>query len=148
MMIMKNCIKIFRIVNLLIWIITFLFLFIQWNNIPNQIPLHYNLYGLIDNYGEKSILILVFILETIIFLLLNGMKWVIKLVITSSDSKKSLINHSFFIGECLVFLSNMSFSLLIYHMATLSNISPWLTFGPLILFILIVCFSIYQIETR
>lgn len=67
MMIMKNCIKIFRIVNLLIWIITFLFLFIQWNNIPNQIPLHYNLYGLIDNYGEKSILILVFILEILSF---------------------------------------------------------------------------------
>lgn len=144
---MKTITKILQIINILFLILTLLFLFIQWDQIPIQIPVHYDLYGTIDNYGQKNSLIGLFIIEIFIYLLLKGIKWVIKLVINSSDTKKSLKNYVSFIGESFIFVSSLSFSMLIYHMAASSNISFWLTFGPLILLILISCFAFYKFET-
>lgn len=62
-------------------------------------------------------------------------------------STYSIKQYISFIAESFIFVSNFSFSMLIYHMATSSNISFWLTFGPLVLVILIICFTFFKFET-
>lgn len=144
---MKTTSKILQIINILFLILTFLFLVIQWNQIPIQIPTHYDIYGTMDNYGQKNSLIGFFIIELVIYLLLKGIQWIVKLAINSSDTKKSFKQYISFIAESFIFVSNFSFSMLIYHMATSSNISFWITFCPLILAILIASFTFYKFET-
>lgn len=144
---MKTTSKILKIINILFLILTLIFLIVQWNQIPMQIPTHYDLYGTMDNYGQKNSLIGFFIIELVIYLLLKGIQWIVKLTINSSDTKKSFKQYISFIAESFIFVSNFSFSMLIYHMATSSNISFWLTFGPLVLAILIICFTFYKFET-
>lgn len=144
---MKTTSKILKIINILFLILTLIFLIVQWNQIPMQIPTHYDLYGTMDNYGQKNSLIGFFIIELVIYLLLKGIQWIVKLAINSSDTKKSFKQYISFIAESFIFVSNFSFSMLIYHMVTSSNISFWLTFGPLVLAILIICFTFFKFET-
>lgn len=144
---MKTTSKILQIINILFLILTFLFLVIQWNQIPIQIPTHYDIYGTMDNYGQKTSLIGLFIIEIVIYLLLKAIQWIVKLAINSSNTKKSFKQYISFITELFILMSNFSFSMLIYHMATSSNISFWITFCPLILAILIASFTFYKFET-
>lgn len=144
---MKTTSKILQIINILFLILTFLFLVIQWNQIPIQIPTHYDIYGTMDNYGQKTSLIWLFIIEIVIYLLLKAIQWIVKLAINSSNTKKSFKQYISFIAELFILMSNFSFSMLIYHMATSSNISFWITFCPLILAILIGSFTFYKFET-
>mgnify|MGYP000341970605 FL=1 len=144
---MKTTSKILQIINILFLILTFLFLVIQWNQIPIQIPTHYDIYGTMDNYGQKTSLIRLFIIEIVIYLLLKAIQWIVKLAINSSNTKKSFKQYISFIAELFILMSNFSFSMLIYHMATSSNISFWITFCPLILAILIASFTFYKFET-
>ena len=144
---MKTTSKILQIINILFLILTFLFLVIQWNQIPIQIPTHYDIYGTMDDYGQKTILIGLFIIEIVIYLLLKAIQWIVKLAINSSNTKKSFKQYISFIAELFILMSNFSFSMLIYHMATSSNISFWITFCPLILAILIASFTFYKFET-
>lgn len=144
---MKTTSKILQIINILFLILTFLFLVIQWNQIPIQIPTHYDIYGTMDNYGQKTGLIGLFIIEIVIYLLLKAIQWIVKLAINSSNTKKSFKQYISFIAELFILMSNFSFSMLIYHMATSSNISFWITFCPLILAILIASFTFYKFET-
>ena len=85
---MKTTSKILQIINILFLILTFLFLVIQWNQIPIQIPTHYDIYGTMDNYGQKTSLIGLFIIEIVIYLLLKAIQWIVKLAINSSNTKK------------------------------------------------------------
>ena len=144
---MKTTSKILQIINILFLILTFLFLVIQWNQIPIQIPTHYDIYGTMDNYGQKTSLIRLFIIEIVIYLLLKAIQWIVKLAINSSNTKKSFKQYISFIAELFILMSNFSFSMLIYHMATSSNISFWITFCPLILAILIASFTFYKFKT-
>lgn len=144
---MKTTSKILQIINILFLILTFLFLVIQWNQIPIQIPTHYDIYGTMDDHGQKTSLIGLFIIELVIYLLLKAIQWIVKLAINSSNTKKSFKQYISFIAELFILMSNFSFSMLIYHMATSSNISFWITFCPLILAILIASFTFYKFET-
>ncbi|WP_413604655.1 DUF1648 domain-containing protein [Faecalitalea cylindroides] len=51
---MKTTSQILKIINILFLILTLIFLIVQWNQIPMQIPTHYDLYGTMDNYGKKT----------------------------------------------------------------------------------------------
>lgn len=68
-----------------------------------QIPTHYDLYGTMDNYGQKNSLIGFFIIELVIYLLLKGIQWIVKLAINSSDTKNHL-NNIFLLSLNLSFL--------------------------------------------
>lgn len=100
-----------------------------------------------DNYGQKTSLIGLFIIEIVIYLLLKAIQWIVKLAINSSNTKKSFKQYISVIAELFILMSNFSFSMLIYHMATSSNISFWITFCPLILAIFIASFTFYKFET-
>ena len=94
---MKTTSKILKIINILFLILTLIFLIVQWNQIPMQIPTHYDLYGTMDNYGQKNSLIGFFIIELVIYLLLKGIQWIVKLAINSSDTKKSFKLYLYFL---------------------------------------------------
>ena len=106
---MKTTSKILKIINILFLILTLIFLIVQWNQIPMQIPTHYDLYGTMDNYGQKNSLIGFFIIELVIYLLLKGIQWIVKLAINSSDTKKSFKQYISFIAESFIFVSNFFF---------------------------------------
>jgi uncharacterized membrane protein len=61
-----------EIITILILIGMYAYLFLKWSTIPDQIPGHYNAAGEIDRWGNKSELITLPILSTILYLLLTA----------------------------------------------------------------------------
>ena len=87
-------------------------------------------------------------IETFIFLILSAVSFILNNYIEYADSKKKVYKRYIPItGHLLSLISNTTFSILMFKMSNLSNISPWLTFAPLILVIIIFCFVIYKVST-
>lgn len=59
--------RVINIICLLVLIGTTVFLIAYWKNIPNEIPMHYNAAGEVDNMGDKSSVIMLPILNWIMF---------------------------------------------------------------------------------
>ena len=55
----KIC-KIVHRITLLIGLLTIVVPLAFWSKIPNEIPIHYGASGVVDNYADKSSLILLF----------------------------------------------------------------------------------------
>lgn len=72
--------------SLLIGAMTIAVPILFWNRIPEQIPLHYNSSGLVDNWSDKSSLVLLFLA---IVLLMGMMSIAVYFVKTNMDSKYS-----------------------------------------------------------
>lgn len=66
-------------------LLPFMYLAYLWNELPNQVPIHWNLKGEIDRYGDKSELIL-------IPFLLPVLSYAIFLVVPKIDPKNKLNN--------------------------------------------------------
>lgn len=111
-----------------------------------QIPTHYDLYGTMDNYGQKNSLIGFFIIELVIYLLLKGIQWIVKLAINSSDTKKSFKQYISFIAESFILYQTFLFDVDLPYGYIIKYLF-WLTFGPLVLVILIICFTFFKFET-
>lgn len=145
---MKICNRILRFSNCIIWCATLVLLIYFWDQIPMQVPMHYDLFGIADNFGDKEVLIGLFVIETFIFLILSAISFLLNNYTEYSASKKKVYKRYIPItGNVLSLISNITFSILMFKMSSLSNISPWLTFTPLILVILLFCFVIYKVNT-
>lgn len=64
-------------------LLPFLYLAYVWNQLPTQVPLHWNLKGEVDRYGDKSELILIPILTSLLI-------YVIFLAVPYIDPKKQI----------------------------------------------------------
>lgn len=64
-------------------LLPFLYLAYVWNKLPAQVPLHYNIRGEVDRYGDKSELILIPIMTSLLV-------YVIFLVVPYIDPKKQI----------------------------------------------------------
>ena len=64
-------------------LLPFLYLAYVWNQLPEQVPLHYNIKGEVDRYGDKSELILIPILLPLLI-------YVIFLAVPYIDPKKQI----------------------------------------------------------
>ncbi len=64
-------------------LLPFLYLAYVWNQLPEQVPLHYNIKGEVDRYGDKSELILIPILLPVLI-------YAIFLVVPYIDPKKQI----------------------------------------------------------
>ncbi|WP_228236415.1 SdpI family protein [Allomuricauda sp. M10] len=64
-------------------LLPFLYLAYVWNQLPEQVPLHYNLKGEVDRYGDKSELIMIPILLPLLI-------YVIFLAVPYIDPKKQI----------------------------------------------------------
>ena len=56
------------VITLLTFIFAVLFLFIQWNTMPEKVPIHYNEMGKVDRLGFKAELFLLPLIGTIIWI--------------------------------------------------------------------------------
>ncbi|WMN07321.1 SdpI family protein [Marivirga arenosa] len=64
-------------------LLPFVYLAYVWNDLPNKVPLHWNLQGEVDRFGEKTELILaVFVLPVLVYVLL--------LIVPKIDPKNKL----------------------------------------------------------
>ena len=75
-----------HILSLMIGMFSIVCPVIFWSKIPERIPMHYNAAGKIDNWGEKSTLILLFF---VVVLMMGMMSIVIYVVKSSMDSRYS-----------------------------------------------------------
>jgi len=73
-------------VSLLIGALTILLPIVFWSNIPDRIPMHYNAAGEVDNWSDKTSLILLFF---VIALLMGVMSIAVYLVKSTMESKYS-----------------------------------------------------------
>lgn len=64
-------------------LLPFLYLAYVWNQLPEQVPLHYNIKGEVDRYGDKSELILIPIMTSLLI-------YVIFSVVPYIDPKKQI----------------------------------------------------------
>jgi uncharacterized membrane protein len=64
-------------------LLPFLYLAYVWNQLPTEVPLHWNIKGEVDRYGDKSELILIPILTSVLI-------YVIFLVVPYIDPKKQI----------------------------------------------------------
>lgn len=68
---------------ILIALLPFFYLYYIWNSLPIRVPMHYNMSGEIDRYGDKSELIL-------LISILSGVGYFMFLIITKIDPKQKL----------------------------------------------------------
>lgn len=73
-------------ISLLIGALTILFPIIFWSKIPDEIPMHYNAAGVVDNWSDKSSLILLFF---VILMLMGVMSIAVYVVRVNMGSKYS-----------------------------------------------------------
>ncbi|MER3319702.1 MAG: SdpI family protein [Allomuricauda sp.] len=58
-------------------LLPFLYLAYVWNQLPEQVPLHYNIKGEVDRYGDKSELILIpFLLPVLVYLIFLAVPYI------------------------------------------------------------------------
>ena len=82
----KRIYKRLHILSLFIGILTIVCPIIFWNKIPDQIPLHYNAAGVIDNWSDKTSLILLFF---VVVMLMGIMSICVYFVKSSMESRYS-----------------------------------------------------------
>lgn len=85
---LKNIFSIFILVGI------FIFLWINWGNLPEQIPGHYNASGAIDRWGNKSEIIILPIIAAILYAgltLLERFPQIWNTGVTVTDENKSRI---------------------------------------------------------
>ena len=70
---------------ILIALLPFFYLYYIWNSLPIRVPMHYNMSGEIDRYGDKSELIL-------LISVLSGVGYFLFLIIPKIDPKQKLQN--------------------------------------------------------
>ena len=73
-------------ISLLIGALTILLPIVFWSKIPNEIPVHYNAAGVVDNWSDKSSLILLFFA---VLMLMGVMSIAVYVVKTNMESKHS-----------------------------------------------------------
>ncbi len=73
-------------ISLLIGVLTILLPIIFWGKIPDEIPMHYNAAGVVDNWSDKSSLILLFF---VVLMLMGVMSIAVYVVKSNMESKYS-----------------------------------------------------------
>lgn len=76
-------------VSLLIGALTILLPTIFWNKIPDEIPMHYNAAGVVDNWSDKSSLILLFFAVLMLMGVMSIAVYAVKVNMESKHSKEA-----------------------------------------------------------
>lgn len=76
-------------ISLLIGALTILLPIIFWSKIPDEIPMHYNATGEVDNWSDKSSLILLFLAVVMLMGVMSIAVYVVKMNMESKHSKEA-----------------------------------------------------------
>ncbi len=63
--------KVIEMIGYIILLIFWITIIVSYNNLPEQIPIHYNGIGEVDNYSKKSSIFLLPIIGTFLFIILT-----------------------------------------------------------------------------
>ena len=134
-----------NIASILILVYNFIYLFINWSTIPQSIPTHYNLQGIVDNYGGKQSLLLIPIISLIIFCVISFLQKFpeisntpIKLTVENKNRVYAVQN------SMIITLKLITISIFFYisiMQTTLKQISS--AFLPITIFLLLITFVYY-----
>lgn len=76
-------------ISILIGALTILLPIIFWSKIPNEIPMHYNAAGVVDNWSDKSSLILLFFAVLMLMGVMSIAVYVVRVNMESKHSKEA-----------------------------------------------------------
>lgn len=76
-------------VSLLIGALTILLPIIFWSKIPEEVPMHYNAAGMVDNWSDKSSLILLFFAVLMLMGVMSIAVYVVRVNMESNHSKEA-----------------------------------------------------------
>jgi uncharacterized membrane protein len=105
----------------LLWIIVLLpltYLLFQWNTIPAQVPLHWNLEGEVDRYGNKNeLLYIVLLMPALIYFLL--------LIIPKIDPKQKIqqMGHKYQIVKLFITIFISAVCIMIIYISTSESLT-------------------------
>lgn len=86
-------------------LLPFVYLYIVWNKLPQKVPLHWNMKGEIDRYGDKSELILI---PVLLPLLIYGLFWIIPKIDPKGKIKNMGNKYDMLKTVLTVFMSALS----------------------------------------
>ena len=130
---------------LLFWIV--IYLFVDWNNIPDKIPGHYNAMGKVDRWGNKAELLVLPIIGWIMYIGITAIEhfpqvWNTGVTVTE-ENKARIYRILKDMNGTLKLIVVVIFVYLTVNSMSAENLSPWflpaflvLTFGSLIFFII------------
>ena len=76
-------------ISLLIGALTILLPIVFWGKIPDQIPMHYNAAGVVDNWSDKASLILLFFVIALLMGVMSIAVYVVRVNMESKHSKEA-----------------------------------------------------------
>lgn len=111
---------------------TTLYLIISWGSLPDTIPMHYDLSGEIDRWGNKGELIFLPVMMWIIYLGITLMQrfpqiWNTGVTVTPENRERVYRTLKYMV-ESLKLIVVVDFSLLTIFSATGRNLPVWFTF--------------------
>lgn len=129
----KIC-KIVHRITLLIGLLTIVVPLAFWSKIPNEIPIHYEAFGVVDNYADKSSLILLFFAVAMLMGVMNIAIYYVKSSAASKYANEAEKSQSHTVYPMIVFM-NLSIQVMFaYIMACCvmgRNLGVW--FAPVFL---------------
>ena len=126
-----------EIIAILIILGMIIFIYIRWNQIPQQIPIHYNAWGEVDNWGTKGDILFIPAIAVLIYAFMTGMSffpqtWNIPVVIT--DENKEVVYHNTNNLFLLIKVEILSlFCLIVYYVVIGQNLPDIIVPGFLII---------------
>lgn len=139
-----------EITGLLLLAGMFAFIYIQWNQLPQQIPAHYNAMGEIDRWGSKTEILIMPIIGIFLYVLLTTVSffpglWNVPVQITE-ENKEVVYQHT---RNLLIFLKVEMIAVFFYITYYMATIQPLpITFLPVFMIILFFPIVYYMVRIR
>lgn len=108
-----------------------LYLSINWGNIPNKIPAHYDLAGNIDRWGKKAEILIVPIMSWFLYLMITALEQVPMIwntgVQVTEENKRRVYRVLKYMIKSMKLLMVAAFSYLTFNSISGKPLSGWFT---------------------
>ena len=148
MKIKKNKIDYFlQILTFLIILTITIYVFINWQQIPQTIPGHYNINGVIDRYGDKRELLILILTSWGLFLAMFGLSFFPRIwnipVSTQGKNKEKIYHITLYLLETMNLITTCIFCYLILYTLTNKNLPSYFWLYIPAIFITMIGFGIW-----
>lgn len=140
---------ILNILSALVLLADYGLLVILWNQIPENIPTHYNFQGQIDNYGDKTSLLIFVGIATALFILLTVLEHFPRIwntgVTVTNENRETVYKILKNMLVTLKFVIMLTFTAINFFSVFSVSLPAWftpaffiLTFGTIIFFVILL----------
>lgn len=128
-MLKRNLYRVINVICVLLLAAATLFVLMRWQQLPEQIPTHYNFAGEVDGYGGKGSLILLIVMSWIVFFIMTisirfPEKWNMPVEVTE-ENRSRLFAIARAMMEIVKFFVTLLFVILFVSMAASATVSQW-----------------------